>query len=58
MHISEYVWKNCLKEFGILLKCWKTFKMFLQPATLHKMMVLHNFFSNVSDNCILRTSLS
>ena len=28
---------------------------FLQPATLLKNLVLHNLFSKVSDNCILRT---
>ena len=58
MHIAEYVCKTCLKELGIFLNCWETLKNFLQPATLLKILLFHNFFSKVSDNCILRTTIS
>ena len=56
MPISEYVCKTCLKELEILLKCRKTFEKLL--ATLLKILVFHNFFSKVSENCILRTPRS
>ena len=33
------------------------YKNFLQPATVLKILVIHNVFSKISDNCTLRTSI-
>ena len=44
MHISEYVWKTCLKELGILLKCRETFVKFLAACTSSKNTGLPQYF--------------
>ena len=58
MHISEYVCKICLKELGILLKCRETFEKFLAACNSSKNTGLPQFFSQVSDNCILKRLVS
>ena len=58
MRISEYVCKTCLKEFGILLKCREIFEKFLAVCNCSKNTGLPQFFTKVSDNCILRTTIS
>ena len=55
MRISEYVCKTCLKELGILLKCREIFEKFLGACNCSKNTGLPQFFTKVSDNCILRT---
>ena len=44
MHISEYVYKNCLKELGILLKCRETFEKILAAYNSSKNTGLPKFF--------------
>ena len=53
MHISEYVCKTCLKELGILLKCREIFEKFLAACNCSKNTGFPQFFTKVSDNCIL-----
>ena len=43
-HISEYVCKTCLKELGILLKYWETFKKFIAGCNSSKNTRLPQFF--------------
>ena len=57
MHISGNVCKICLKELGILLKCRETFEKFLGACNSSKTTGLQQFFSEFSDNCILRESI-
>ena len=57
MHISEYACKTCPKELGILLKCRKIFEKFLVACNCSKSTGLPQFFTKVSDNCILRNQL-
>ena len=45
-------------ELGILLKCRETFEKCLAACNSSKNAGLPQFFSKVSDNCILRTSTS
>ena len=45
MHISEYVWKTCLKELEIFLKCGETFEKFLATCKSSKNTGLPQFFS-------------
>ena len=45
IHISEYVWKTCLKELEIFLKCWETFEKFLATYKSSKNTGLPQFFS-------------
>ena len=58
MHISEYVCKTCLKELGTLLKCREIFEKFLAACNCSKNTGLPQCFTKVSDNCVLRTSIS
>ena len=53
MHISEYVCKTCLKELGILLKCREIFEKFLAACNCSKNTGFPQFFTKVSDNCVL-----
>ena len=46
LHISEYVCKTCVIEFGIFLRCTETSET-LQPVTLLKMLPLHVYFSAI-----------
>ena len=46
-----------VKELGILVKFRGTFKKFLAACNSSKNTGLPQFFSNVSDNCILRASI-
>ena len=57
MHIYEYVCKTSPKELGILLKCRETFEKLLAACNYSKNTGLSHFFSKISDNCILRTSI-
>ena len=58
MHISEYVCITCLKELGVLLKCMEIFERFLAACNCSKNAGVTQFFTKVSNNCILTTSIS
>ena len=55
MNVSKCVCKTFLKELGTLWKCRETFEKFLAACNSFKNTGLPQFFSQVSDNYILRT---